>query len=201
MRKSSLMRFLFVALLSCAAWGQGFQNSDIFISWGAAWSKSHAIGATNVKLEDSVGLAVQTDYGYQVARVSAASLLLDLSLLFPNPGLKANVPVGRANLVGLVMTAGLRVMVPVHSRLSFYALSGGGWGSFGYPVVTGGDSPQVSTNTTHHGVFVFGGGADVRLTRWFSIRGDLRDVVTGRELGGVPGRHHLLPSCGVAFHH
>src|SRR5260370_19063322 len=63
-------------------------------------------------------------------------------------------------------------MVPVHSRLSFYAVSGGGGGIFASPLVTGGAHPLLSTYTTTHGVFVYGGGADVRLERRLSLRAD-----------------------------
>ena len=201
MRKSSPMRFLVVALWSCAAWAQGrIQNFDIFISAGPAWNKSHAISGTNVTLADSWGYSSETDYGYQVARASAASLWIDYSMVFPDPGLKANVPVSSSGKSGFAATLGLRFMVPVNSRLSFYAVSGGGVGSFWYPAVTGAANPSVFTNSTTHGVFVFGGGADVRLLRWFSLRMEVRDLVTGKELSGAAGRHHVLPLFGVAFH-
>ena len=65
---------------------------------------------------------------------------------------------------------------------------------------TGGDNPSVSTNNTAHGVFAFGGGADVRLSPHFSLRVEVRDLVTGKDLSGAAGRHHVLPLFGVAFH-
>lgn len=91
-------------------------------------------------------------------------------------------------------------MVPVSSRLSIYAVSGGGAGSFQSLVVTGGANPSVSTDSTVHGVFVFGGGADFRLSKGLSLRVEARDLVTGKELDGATGRHHWLPTLGVAFH-
>jgi opacity protein-like surface antigen len=137
--------------------------------------------------------------------VSAVSLLLDLSLNFGFPGTQYNVPAvpvsnsSHGDSSWDAGTLGLRLIVPVNSRLSFYALSGGGGGGFSYPVVTGGANPTVSTNETAHFVFVFGGGADVRLSRRWSLRMDVRDLVTGRDLSGA-GRHHVLPSFGVALH-
>ena len=200
MRKSFLMRFLAVALLSGSAWAQRIQNFDIFIAGGPAWSKSHAIGGTNVTLADSCGFGSETAYGYQVARASAASLWIEYGMVFPNPGLKANVPVSSSSRTGFAATLGLRFMVPVNSRLSFYAVSGGGGGSFWVAEVTGGANPSVYTYSTSHGLFVFGGGADLRLSRWFSLRAEVRDLVTGKELSGAPGRHHVLPLFGVAGH-
>jgi hypothetical protein len=200
MRKSFPMRFLVVALLSGAAWSQGFQNHDVFLAAGPAWSKSRAIGGTNVSLAGLRGFSYQFDYGYQFVRASAASLMIDLSFAHAYPGArKANVPASGTNSMNPV-TLGLRFMVPVHPRLSFHAVSGGGFATFRSPVVTGGASPSVVTHSNTHGVFAFGGGADVRLSRRFSLRAEVRDYVTGKDLGGAVGRHHVLPLFGVALH-
>ena len=48
--------------------------------------------------------------------------------------------------------------------------------------------------------FGIGGGVDFRLSRHFSIRVDARDYLTGRELGGIPGRNHFLPMVGLKSH-
>ncbi len=63
-----------------------------------------------------------------------------------------------------------------------------------------GSSPSVSTHETMHGVFTFGDGLDFRLLRWFSVRAEIRDLVTGNQLGGTAGRQHPLPTFGIAFH-
>jgi hypothetical protein len=200
MSKSFPMQFLLFTLLSSTAWAQALQNNDMSLSAGPAWSKSRTIGGTNVTLADSLGFSFQLDYGYQVARASAASLWIDLSFVSAYPGTaKANVPVVGSNFFSPV-TLGLRFMVPVNSRLSFYAVSAGGGGVFRSAAVTGGANTSVVTRSSIHGAFVFGGGADVRLSRSFSLRAEVRDFVSGKDLGGAAGRHHVLPLFGVAFH-
>jgi hypothetical protein len=200
MRKSLLWRLLPVALFSSAAWAQALQNNDIFLSAGPVWSKSQTIGATNITLAGSSGISVGTDYGYQIGRLSAASLMLDLSFVFAGPRrLKASVPASGNNVFD-PETLGFRLMVPVHSRLSFFAMSGGGFGFFSAPAVIGGDNPTFAPHSTVHGVFVFGGGADFRLSRLFSVRAEVRDFVTGTDLSGATGTQHLLPFFGVAIH-
>jgi hypothetical protein len=41
---------------------------------------------------------------------------------------------------------------------------------------------------------------DFRLTRLLSVRGDIRDFVTGRGLGGLNGRNHTIFGFGMAVH-
>jgi hypothetical protein len=45
-----------------------------------------------------------------------------------------------------------------------------------------------------------GAGADIRLSRTWSIRAEFRDEVTGKGLSGSAGRHHLIPAVGIALH-
>jgi hypothetical protein len=140
-------------------------------------------------------------YGYQVARTSAASLWIEF---VPNaivsPGTSTGGVAGSLRFRQFVQTLGVRFMVPVQSRISIYGAAGGGGGSFRYATIDGASTPSVKSNSTYHGVFVFGGGADIRLSRHFSIRGDVRDYVTGRGLAGVAGRHHFVPLMGLALH-
>jgi hypothetical protein len=200
MRKSCLLRFLLGVLLSHAAWAQRIQNTDMFFSAGPVPGKTESIEGTNVVLSGSTGYAWQADYGYQFARLSAVSVMADLSFVFASPGnSKGNVPGSVSNSL-TPATLGLRMMIPVQSRLSFYAVSGGGAGGTNYATVTAGANPSLATVSTIHGVFAFGGGADVRLSRLFSLRAEVRDLVTGKGLAGVDGRHHILPFFGVAIH-
>jgi hypothetical protein len=169
---------------------------------GPAWNRSNVIPGTNVTLAGSTGHSIEYDYGYQVARMSAASLMLDVWGGFVFLGAwKASVPVSGGNSSSWgTFALGLRFMVPVSARLSFYAVADGGFAAFSVPYETQGPNPTVtSTGDTGHGAFVFGGGADLRLSRWFSLRAEVRDLVTGRELSGA-GQNHLLPAFGVAVH-
>ena len=95
---------------------------------------------------------------------------------------------------------GVRLMVPVQSRISVFGAIGGGFCSCSNPNLTSDNPPDLKTNNTTHGVFSFGGGVDFRLFQAVSIRLDVRDYVTGRDLSGIPGRNHFLPMMGLAFH-
>lgn len=97
-------------------------------------------------------------------------------------------------------TLGLRLMVPVAARLSFFGVAGGGDGEFHYAWLLEGSTPYLLSHSTTHGVFEWGGGVDVRLSKRVSIRGEVRDFVSGQGLSGSNGVHHVVTMVGVAFH-
>ncbi len=198
----SLPRLLILVLLPASLWAQRVQNMDISFLEGPSWYRPHTIPGTNVKVAGSTGHSQQTSYGYQVLRTGAGSLWLELyPMTFFFPGRSTANIAGSFFPAGFLVTPGVRYMVPVLPRLSLYGVTGGGAGTFDYPVVvTDTNSPYVKTNDTWHGVFEFGGGIDIRLQRFVSVRVECRDFVTGRGLDGAPGRHHLAPAIGFAGH-
>jgi hypothetical protein len=106
---------------------------------------------------------------------------------------------GKPNLSWNTYTPGLRFMVPLHERVSIYAASGGGAGSFRQVTISG-TPPFASGSGTWHGVFDAAGGVDIRLKPSFSLRAEFRDFVTGRQLSGADGRHHPIVGIGIGFH-
>jgi hypothetical protein len=195
-----MRKLLLAALLPAAALAQGFQNHEIVFEGGAAWTSPRTLGGTGIRVDGSTGFGNQYDYGYQIARESATTLMLDVSFLFGFPGSSTGGALGVVDNSFNTITAGFRYMVPVHSRVTFFPVAGGGMGHFQAATVRGGDAPTFSSHYTTHGVFQFGGGADVRLTRRISLRAEVRDAVSGRNLGGASGRHHVVPLFGVALH-
>ena len=200
MIKTSLLGFLLVTLLPGGAWAQGVQNMDISILAGGRSVQSRVVPGSNATVYGTALAGQAIGYGYQVARTSAASLWLEYgSSLWFDGASTASLPGSVSNEMGLY-TLGVRFMVPVQSRISAYGALGGGGGNFHYDVTVAEPSPHVTANSTHHGVFDFGGGVDIRLTRRISIRGEVRDFVSGAGLSGATGVHHVLPVVGVALH-
>jgi len=158
------------------------------------------IRGSNVTLSGQTSSGFALGYGYQLTRISASSLWLELVAPTASFGRSsASIP-GSVNNDLQTFAVAARLMVPLQSRLSVYGIAGGGGGSFHYPVIAGGSNPYVTSNATAHGVFETGGGIDVRLNERLSLRGEVRDFVTGARLSGAAGRHHILPLFGLAFH-
>jgi opacity protein-like surface antigen len=188
-------------LLAGGAWAQRVQNMDIYFLAGPTSVPAQVIGGTNITLFSSMGYCSAVGYGYQVMRKSAASLWLELApLVNIAPSAQTATIPGSITQGTLMFVPGVRVMVPLQSRLSVFGAVGGGFGGFSNATLTSDNPPDLKTRDTTHGVLGVGGGLDFRLSRYVSIRVDVRDYVTGRGLGGVPGRNHLLPMMGIAFH-
>jgi hypothetical protein len=195
--KTFLLPLLIIAPVCAQA--QIFQNFDTYYLAGPSFASTQAIGNSGVTLYGSAGYAWAWGFGRQFKRIGGASLWLDVPLVFIDPFHETATIPGSITLNSMLIVPGLRLMLPVASRVSMFATAGGGVGFLSYPAIESSNAP-LTTNQPTHGVFSFGGGVDFRLTRFFSLRLDVRDYVTGRDLGGAPGRNHLLPMIGFAIH-
>jgi hypothetical protein len=174
LKKFPIRLCVMIALAGCAC-AQGAHNIDISFSAGPAWVRSQTIAGVNFVLGDSWGFSTEFGFGYQIARLSATSLMAEVCSASYNP----NGSVARGPVYFGTTTFGLRFVMPVHARVSLLTDAGGGYGRFSSPVVL--NSNLFYMQLTTHGVFTFGGGFDVRLTRLFSLRTEIR--VYGRIYG------------------
>jgi len=199
------MKLLFLAILSCSlAVAQRSQNSEFSLLAGATTPTGQVIVAPNVVITGSVGGALQLAYNYQARSFFAGYLYVEVPCTFTfrsNSSVVGSGVVSSASNDMALFTPGIRLKLPIQARLSFYQFAGGGVGSF-HKNETRIDRSGVfvGTSRTTHGVFDVGGGLDFRLTRLLSLRGELRDFISGRNLGGASGRHHLVYELGLAFH-
>jgi opacity protein-like surface antigen len=201
MTKSSLLRLLCLMLFAGGAWAQRVQNMDIYFLAGPSFARTQVIGGSDVTLYHSTGYGTDVGYAYQVMRKSAASLWVEvLPFVFASPAAQTATIPGSISLGDLMFVPAVRLMVPVQSRISVFGAVGGGYGFFNNATLTSDNPPDLKTNNVTHGVFSVGGGVDFRLFQSISIRVDVRDYVTGRNLGGVAGRNHVMPMLGLAFH-
>jgi hypothetical protein len=204
MRTIHLLLFACLLFVPRGAWAQGVQNMDCYWLFGSQSVKSQTIPGTAVTLPGATGLTTNFGYGYQIVRKSAASLWVEAFFVIGGdaqsiaPGIAGTFNSGWSAFPSFL--PGFRFMVPLQSRISVYAAGGGGVSNFSVPQIEQQPFPTASSSVTYHGVFDFGGGVDVRLNRLLSIRGEVRDFVTGTGLGGVTGRNHRLVSGGMALH-
>lgn len=133
-------------------------------------------GATSTNNPHSVLWCLTNTYGWFLTGSSKASLWVEF------------LPIGGSTNFSAT-SLGLRGMFPLSRRVSIYAAAGGGVAQYDF-----------GSDHIWHGLFDFAGGIDIRLSRRWSIRGELRDYVSGLGLGGSSGRQSLTPVLGVAWH-
>ncbi|MBZ5622422.1 MAG: hypothetical protein LAQ69_27370 [Acidobacteriia bacterium] len=201
MRSARIWLLLISALTARAALGQPAQNSDISFLLGPVTGTAQAIAGSNASVSVSGAVNLQFGFAHTIHSYSFADLWLEWPVALAYGG---NADVGRGVSAAAdsssFVTPGVRLHVPLGSRVSCYAAAGGGYGSFDRGHVDINTGIRVEAGRTYHGAFDFGAGMDFRLTRLLSLRGEVRDFVTGKGLGGVRGSNHPLFGFGVAFH-
>jgi opacity protein-like surface antigen len=202
MNKHLLMRCVAaVAICSGVARAQvAGQNFDFSLLWATDGMSSQTVPDSNVRINYSRNFSCCSfELGYQFARTSAGSLWFEFAYIEQGGSLNANIP-SSGNRDLDAWTVGLRYAIPVTARLSFFGAAGGGDGEFHYPWILESSTPFLLSHSTTHGVFQWGGGVDVRISKRVSIRGEVRDLITGKGLSGSDGIHHLITLVGVGFH-
>ena len=198
-----MMRKTIAASVLSLVFGAGAalaQTSDFSILVGA-YAPDISVGRRLAPVSVSVGASVQLAYGHQLLRTRNGSLDLDVPLTVTA---RNGEVVGRAasvsSRVNAFFTPGVRYRVVPQARVSPYVVLGAGAGTFENTELRVGLGFGLTTERVVSPVLGFGCGADLRLTRFLSLRGELRDFVSRAGLGGAEGRHHPVVGVGFGFH-
>jgi len=180
------------------------QSNDITLSLGgiAAQSRtlrSPAAGSTQISADVSLG----ANYGHRLLHAEFAALYAEIQFVaLPDrsvtPATAAIVP---QNYASLYVTPGLRLKVLPRARLSPWAALGGGYALYEQSAKL--SNGQNTTNKfLNRGVFDYGGGLDYRLFRFFGLRGEVRDFVSGNPNLNVAlsssTQHNIVASGGIS---
>ena len=98
------------------------------------------------------------------------------------------------------ITPGLRIKFLSASRISPYAAIGGGFGDYEQSTSRINGQPNSAPRQIKRGVFDFGGGFDIHLWRFLSLRGEARDYYTGSpayNVSGLSGGQHNVIATGA----
>ena len=148
-----------------------------------------------------MGANVQLGYGHQLLSTRNGSLDLDVPLTITvHEGQVVGRGVSVTTRTDAFFTPGVRFRFAPEARVSPFVVLGGGFGAFEKAEVRAGFGVGNSANRAVSPVLGFGCGADLRLTKLLSLRGQVRDFVGRAGLGGVEGRHHPVVSVGFGFH-
>jgi opacity protein-like surface antigen len=181
--------FAVVILSSALAAGQSFEVAGLV--------GGHIPISPSVNV--STGFAVQGNLAGRIAGVPMVGVYVEVPVI-ATWGIDAGtscVTDAVCKFSSLWVTPGLKLKIGSALPVSPYFLAGGGVVRF---KTTQSDN---STNSETHPVFDIGGGLDVKIAPYVSLRGELRDMYSGSPrltIESITGhQHNLMLSAGVVF--
>ncbi len=200
-----LLTVLFLLATASLSFAQDTKN-EVGLLLGALATGSREIQLPTLSRADiGSGLTYQVNYARRLVDAKVASLYVEV-LLAATPlqeVTSTNTTIPR-DYASLFLTPGLKVKFLPRWRVSPYVAAGGGYARFresDFRTNNQANTGRIGTNT---GVFDYGGGVDIRVFRYLSLRGEVRDFVTGNPNFNAPfltnRQHNVLTSGGIVLH-
>ncbi|HYE23883.1 MAG TPA: hypothetical protein VEG32_01665 [Clostridia bacterium] len=177
--------FLILLLTSVSAFGQ---SHELAITGGANFPRNNAY-------DSDASFAVGGYYAGRIFYVPLAGLYFEVPVVVA-PESVTDLP-SRDNYSALFVTPGLKLKFAPEFPISPWIAVGGGFAR--YKVTSGIEDGR----TSNVGVWDFGGGIDMKIAPFFSVRGEVRDFYTGdpdlRVSSGSGRQHNIVPQAGLVF--
>jgi opacity protein-like surface antigen len=146
----------------------------------------------------------QINYSNRVVNGEVASLHFELPVIVaPRTGVKSDNFLLPRTYSTLIFTPGLKLKVFPGGGFSPYVVSGIGLGRFSASDTNINGSPNTGDRTNTNFVFNFGGGVDLNVLGPLSIRGEVRDFMTGTPSFNTPflndRQHNLYVGAGIVL--
>jgi opacity protein-like surface antigen len=152
-------------------------------------------------LDAGSGVALQVNYGRRFLNHHKVALYGELNFLSsPLRDVSSSVPTATRNFASLYLTPGIRVKFLPTSRISPYALVGGGYADYEQSAMRIDGQPSSVSRQLARGVFDFGAGVDVHVWRFLALRGEARDFYSGSpgyNVGAISGGQHNIVATGA----
>lgn len=180
------------------------QKQEIGLLLGAFQPQSRSLaGNTAGEASFSTGFTLYANYSRTLIGGDTASLSFEVPFL-ATPQHSITAPsAATKDLATLYITPGLRLKFFPGSRLAPYVAAGGGYGLYEHSTTLLSGAANPVPRHLSRGVFDFGGGLDYRLFPRISLRGEIRDFVTGNPSLNLPLRgsiqHTVLFAGGIAL--
>ncbi|MFB3813693.1 MAG: outer membrane protein [Terriglobales bacterium] len=167
----------------------------------SAWAQANELGVLvgghvpiGSSLDTGPGLAIQGVYSRRIAAVPLLALYGELPVT-ANLNLQARAPFATVDFSTLFITPGFKLKLAPGLPVSPYVVAGVGWGRFRA-------SSGTTERTDNKTVWDFGGGLDMKVLPFISLRGEVRDYRSGTprllDLGGPTG-HNLIGAGGIVL--
>ncbi|MBZ5721641.1 MAG: porin family protein [Acidobacteriia bacterium] len=181
LQRSWVAVLLAMALLAAHAAAQ--QKNEVAVVVGRIFVDGQKVPNTNFfnnTVNFGEGLTFEGSYGRRIKGGEFAALTFEVPVLFtPDQQLNYGINTIPESYKAFFVTPSLRASIFAANAVSPWVSFGGGFGHFSESstLVFGGPNPGKTGTTT--GVFQIGVGADVRIWKNFSLRGEWRDYSSG----------------------
>jgi opacity protein-like surface antigen len=151
-------------------------------------------------LDAGSGVAFQVNYGRRLLSGHNLALYGEFNFLAsPLRDVSSSVPTATHDFASLYLTPGIRVKFKPASRISPYAIAGGGYADYEQSTTRIDGQPNPVSRQLARGVFDLGAGVDVRVRQFIALRGEARDFYTGSpayNVAGISGGQHNVVATG-----
>lgn len=191
---------LFVLSISATA---SAQRHELGLSVGGMITSDRTIEGPPGTINIKGSLTYYINYATRIADFKVASIHLEFPFAgTPSTDLSSANPLLPRNYSSLFFTPGIKVKALPGGPISPYAVIGGGLGRFSSSDTLLNGQPNPGNKSATHGVLDYGGGVDLRVLPFLSVRGEVRDFVSGNPTFNFPvtgKQHNILTSGGVVL--
>jgi opacity protein-like surface antigen len=153
------------------------------------------------RLDAGSGVAFQVNYGRRIVNGNTVALYGEINVIAnPLRDVSTAITTSTHDFASLYVTPGIRVKFRPASRISPYAVVGGGYADYEQSLTRIDGRPNPAPRELARGVFDFGAGVDVRVWRFVALRGEARDFYTGSpnyNVASISGGQHNVVATGA----
>ena len=195
--KAKLALFMLPAAL-CLAQEETAHKNELAFGLGGIPALTQS---SNPRLDAGSGVAFQVNYGRRFLNGHTVALYGELNFVAsPLRNVGSSLATATHDFASLYLTPGLRVKFRPESRLSPYAVVGGGYADYEQSLRRLNGSPNQASRELARGVFDFGAGVDFHVWRFIALRGEARDFYTGApnyNVASISGGQHNIVATGA----
>jgi hypothetical protein len=150
------------------------------------------------------GLTYTAGYATRLVDAKLAALYLEIPLVAtPSTDINSSNALAPRNYASLFITPGVKLKLLPGGDFSPYAFIGGGYARFSESETLLNGQSNTGARGTNRGAVDFGGGIDVRLFPYISVRGEVRDFYSGTPRLNVDlvkdKQHNVVVSGGLVL--
>jgi len=201
-RKRFCNPMLLLLIFACAP-AVFAQEHELALLVGRLKASDHTLDSVGqVKAAFDGAVTYQINYANRMVNGELASLHWELAITgAPRTGVKSSNVLLPRNYSTLIFTPGLKLKIFPGGGFSPYLVGGVGLGRFSQSGTNINGSPNTGDRSNTSFVFNYGGGVDLNVLGPISVRGEVRDFMTGTPSFSTPflndRQHNLFVGAGI----